>query len=291
MLDHHPEIAFLFESDFLVLHVGEQGSWPDLHEYRPWLACDQGFREAGLSIDPSLDYPGLVNDLLLQKRNRDGKSVVGATVHFDFHKLRFIWPKARYIHLIRDGRDVARSCIGMGWSGNVWTAVERWIEAERRWEALAPQLDEDQWIDVHYEKLVRQPEQELTRICEFAGVKYDEAMLHYPRKTTYSAPDAALATQWETKLRPFEVRLVESRIRSMLSARDYEASGYSELNVPPAGRAVLRAHDRAFRAAFRVRRFGPLLVVADAIARRLRMERAQQWVGQRMQAIGERHKK
>jgi hypothetical protein len=61
-------------------------------------------------------------------------------VHRHYDRLLRLWPEARFIHLVRDPRDVASSCIGMGWAGNVWTGVTRWIEAERLWDEVRGDL-------------------------------------------------------------------------------------------------------------------------------------------------------
>ena len=98
MLDHHPEIAFEKEFDFVVTQVSDAGEFPSPHDYVEWIATVRG---ANYAIDRSLDYRELVNDFLHQKQAASGgKPHVGATVHRNFDRLRFLWPDARYIHLI-----------------------------------------------------------------------------------------------------------------------------------------------------------------------------------------------
>ena len=122
MLDHHPEIAFEKEFDFVVSKVSETGAFPQVDAYLEWLAT---VRAADYAIDRSLDYRSLVTDFLRQKQAASGgKPRVGATVHRDFDRLRFIWPDARYIHLVRDPRDVSRSVVQKGWAGNVYQGSE-----------------------------------------------------------------------------------------------------------------------------------------------------------------------
>ena len=122
-----------------------------------------------------------MNDFLRQKRvSSGGKPHVGATVHRNFDRLRFLWPDAQYIHLIRDPRDVARSVLQKGWAGNIYQASEFWIQAENCWDSLVTQLSSDQAIQIHYEDLVRRNEVVLTEICRFVGVDYSQKMLDYP---------------------------------------------------------------------------------------------------------------
>jgi len=169
MLGSHPKIAWCNEFEYAVDRISQSGDWPNLDEYYEWLASHRIFLATGFEIDRSLTYPQLVNSFLVQKRDLEHKPIVGATVHRHFDRLLRIWPDARFIHLLRDGRDVARSCIGMGWAGNVWTGVGRWIEAECLWEQLSQIIPAERKIEVTYETLISEPVNTLTRLCEFIG--------------------------------------------------------------------------------------------------------------------------
>ena len=77
---------------------------------------------------------------------------------------------------MRDGRDVARSVVEMGWAGNAWAGCSPWIEAERLWERLSGELPPDRQLSVRFEALITNPVEVLTGICKFCRVAYDEAM-------------------------------------------------------------------------------------------------------------------
>ncbi len=285
MLDHHPLLAFFFEFEYAVEKMPDHEGWPDLHEYREFLRQDRIFQAAKVVIDAELDYPRLIDSFLRQKQDRDGKPLVGATVHHHFDRLLRIWPDARFIHIVRDGRDVARSSIEMGWAGNIYTAVERWIEAELLWSKVRSQLPADRSIEIRYEALVSAPQTTLTRVCEFLGVPYDSAMLDYPAHTTYGPPSPKAAGQWKSKLSPNEVRLAEARIGDMLIERGYELSGYPPLEVSPAMARRLQIHSRYNCLKFRRKRFGTGLVLADWVTRRCGPRSMQRRVKERINAI------
>ena len=179
MLDHHPQIAFFCEFEYAVQKVPDSQGWPELSQYYEFLETNRIFEAGQLTIDKGLDYRHLIDSFLRQKRDRDGKPLVGATVHYQFDRLLRIWPDARFIHICRDGRDVGRSVIEMGWAGNMYTAVQRWMEAEEVWSGMRRELSANRYIDIRYEVLVTEPEATLTRLCEFIGVPYDPAMLDY----------------------------------------------------------------------------------------------------------------
>lgn len=284
MLDHHPEIAWCSEFEYSVDKIGDGDGFPEMAGYLAWLERDRIFRLHGWQIDPNLDYPRLMDSFLRQKLGR--KAVIGATVHRYFPRLLKIWPQARFVYLLRDGRDVGRSSIGMGWAGNMWTAMDRWVTAEELWRQLRASLGQDRWIEVRYEELIAEPTQTLTHICRFLGVDFDEAIFDYVYTTqSYGLPDPKLAQQWRKKLSPEEIRLAEVKAGVLLRARGYELSGLPPLEVTPAMERKLRRQDRRERVKFRVNKFGPWLVLGETISRRLRIDTLQHYCALRMDRI------
>jgi hypothetical protein len=268
MLNHHPQIAF-FNCYFAVEVMPDEGGWPDMDKYLDYLATDRLFSGSNLVIDRSLDYPHLVNSFLRQKQVESGKPLVGGKIRDHFHRLLRIWPDARFIHLIRDGRDVARSLIEMGWVGNMLTAGEYWLNAERQWEKLSQLISPSRWTELRYEDLVKDPNAILSRVCEFMGVAFHPAMLDYPKNSNYGPPSPKMIGQWKRKLRPRDVQLAESLIGDMLVERGYELSGFPALRVRPPTDWSLRLQDKWYRARFKCRRYGTGLYLACFLARRL----------------------
>jgi O-antigen/teichoic acid export membrane protein len=274
MLDHHPQIAFEKEIDFVVTEVSDAGELPSLESYVEWIATAPG--ADAVAVDRSLPgYPELVNDFLLQKQAASGaKPHVGATVHRNFDRLRFLWPNARYIHLVRDPRDVARSVVQKGWAGNPYQGAEFWVNAEACWDALITHLSGDQFIEVSYEDLILRTREVLDEVCRFIGVDYSEAMLDYERDAPqYPQPDPRLVGQWRTKLSPADVGLVEVRTSPTMESRGYARSGHPQPRVGPARHhsLLLAARLREFGA--RVGTFGPRVVAMDVAGRRLGLKR------------------
>jgi hypothetical protein len=285
MLDRHPQIAWCSESEYMVDCISDAGNFPNLAEYYEWLETQRIFMKNGFEIDRSLTFPQLLNDFLRQRLERTGKPIIGATVHRHFDRLLKIWPDAYFIHIIRDGRDVASSCIGMGWAGNVWTGIDRWIDAESLWERLKEDVPAQRRIEVQYERLIRDPAKELTAVCDFIGIPYDPLMLTYPQTTTYSFPDPKLIEQWRYKLSREEIRLIESRISDMLVKRGYELSGLSPLQVTASRRWQLRLQDWWARWVFRIKRYGLALFLLDYLSRRLRLRQWQKRIKLQLNAI------
>lgn len=291
MLSHHPQIAWCNEFEYTVDRIPDGDDWPHLEDYYQWLETHRIFQATGFTIDRRLSYPQLVNSFLLQKQNQESKSLIGATVHRHFDKLLRIWSDARFIHIVRDGRDVARSCIGMGWAGNVWTGVEGWIEVEQLWTQLKDMIPGERRTEVNYETLISEPTKTLTRLCEFIDVPYDEAMLSYAQNTTFDLPDPKLIQQWRRKLSEDEIQLVESRIADRLVERGYELSGLPPLEVTPARARSLRFQDWYARVKFRVKRQGLPLFLAEYFSRKLEIKQWHKRVKLKLNAIEKRYLK
>jgi len=94
--------------------------------------------------------------------------------HMD--KLAVLFPLARFIHVIRDGRDSAAS-FNRRWYRTPELTLFRWKKVvsagHRQGEAMGPQ----RYMEVRYEDLTTHPELWLKKICEFIEVPYDEAVL------------------------------------------------------------------------------------------------------------------
>lgn len=291
MLDHHPEITVIPEFEYVVDLLAERETWPSLEQFYSHLQSDRIFLDQKFTINPDLDYPALVNSFLIQQRIREEKQHVLSVVHRNFDQLKLIWPSARYIHIIRDPRDVARSCIHMGWAGNVWTGVERWIDAEKQWVKLKPELSASTYLDLKEEYLIEDPVKVLNDVCSFIGVPYDSQMLGYNLSTTYSKPDPSLIYQWKRKLTSKEVQLVESRTGGMLIESGYTPSGLPKIHPSFLHRIFLKVQDKISRLKYRLNYMGLKLFIFDFLSRRLHIKLWQDKLKPQLLEIGHKRVK
>jgi hypothetical protein len=288
-LNSHPQLAWSREFEYAVDRISHDGACPDLSEYRDWLSTHRIFRSTGYRIRKELSYPDLVRDFLEQQRKAEGKPRVGATLHRNFDRCLALWPNARFVHLVRDPRDVARSVVGMGWAGNTWTGVTGWLEAESLWKRMRSELSAERWIDVRYEDFVRRPEGELRRICALLSLPYDPAMLDFHLSSSYQRPDPRLLEQWKHHASRREIQWVESRAASLMAASGYELSRVGGAHPGPVRLRLLDIHDYWRRALFRVRRNGLCLSIADWIARPLGVRPWKRSLRLKLNAIEARH--
>mgnify|MGYP001793069280 FL=1 len=200
MLDHHPHIAFGSGFDYSIYGLDSHGRLMNLVDYYRWIQTDRNFLAQRPRIDRRLTYHQLVNSFLKQFQRDSQKPTIGATIHTHFDRLLQIWPEASFIHIVRDGRDVSRSCMAMGWAGDGWHGAERWIKAEKLWDKVTQQVPEHRRYEVRFESLIEDTVNTLDGVCQFMGHRYHPDMMDYAKDSGYSLPDGRLVNQWQHKL-------------------------------------------------------------------------------------------
>ncbi len=244
--------------------------FPDITTYHNIIENDRMMQDLAFTVDKDLDYESLVKSFLTQIYERKPARVVGSTIHSRFDLIHKIWPNARYIHLIRDPRDVARSCIGMGWVGNVYAGTEIWLEAEERWDKIVGDLNTNSYIELRYEDLVTDPTKELSEICAFLGVSFDERMLDIDKVSTYARPDPKYKEQWKHKLSDAEILSVECQCANLMLKRGYELNFKDQSDYPGTIKKIFyRVESRFKRILFNIDRYGFILWLSYVILKRL----------------------
>lgn len=105
--------------------------------------------------------------------------------------LRKLMPNSNFIHILRDGRDVALSTVAkkgtffsdttLGYEfGNLTfaNALRRWMVWEQRASKVLKRIPK-RVHSVRYEDLVASPESELRDLCTFLGQEFEPSMLAY----------------------------------------------------------------------------------------------------------------
>lgn len=105
-----------------------------------------------------------------------------------------VFPAGKFIHVVRDARDVYVSMREARWfEGNTRRIARYWsgmtLDALRG-RALGP----GRYLEIHYEALVSTTEQVLREVCAFLGVAFEEGMLQF-----YQTADQETAP-WEQSL-------------------------------------------------------------------------------------------
>lgn len=167
-------------------------------------------------------------------------------------------PEARFVHLIRDGRDVALSQSERAINEQPPPAEQaaRWVKRIRKSREQAAELSGPRYVEARYEDLVREPEPTLRRICEFVDLPWDGAMLHYHERAaerlgemagelratddghakqeagyrianhapTTKPPDPSKLDKWRREMAPADLAAYEEAAEPMLTELGYEVS-------------------------------------------------------------------
>jgi hypothetical protein len=263
LLDAHPSLAMTPETHWLPGAIQILAHSPEkIAEARVHIANEPCWRDMGVS-DDRLDSIVERHDLLRPAdtlraiyrtyADRFGAAFVGdKTPLHNLHMLDIanLLPEARFIHLIRDGRDVAVSYRDL-WFGpgcDVKAAALLWMWRIRETRQQAQFLPH--YLEVSYEELVSRPQQALRRIAEFIEVPYDPAQLgahagaserlaelqdvvrpggeviqadrrRSIHALTSSPPDPTRIGRWKTLMTPDEIEIFEGIAGDMLSDLGY----------------------------------------------------------------------
>jgi hypothetical protein len=106
---------------------------------------------------------------------RDGRAVVAERTPLHVNHIPLIdevYPEARFIHIIRDGRDVARSIVRQEWGPNtVAEAASEWRDSVSNGrDAARGTLSPERYREVRYEALLADPEPEIAALYAFIGL-------------------------------------------------------------------------------------------------------------------------
>ncbi|MFC1452060.1 sulfotransferase [Verrucomicrobiota bacterium] len=124
------------------------------------------------------------------------------------NEIRELFPRARFIHMLRDGRDVVRSLLEINppVCGNMREAARRWVVFVRM-ARLFGDRHPNQYLEVRYEDLVTDPGSQIERICRFLGLELQRSMLQHHRLDAGLA-DVGRAQHLKGALEPIHARSV-----------------------------------------------------------------------------------
>lgn len=138
-------------------------------------------RTTAACIDGFEDRCRLIRSLGELRRQEQGARLWGLKIQRLIANGRFVqqWSDAFFIHIVRDGRDVAASHLR---SGRQW-AYQQVVEAARGWvdvvEGARRVLPGDRSIEVRYEDLVADPRGVVGEVLVRLGLRWDDAVLHH----------------------------------------------------------------------------------------------------------------
>jgi LPS sulfotransferase NodH len=149
-------------------------------------------------------------------------------------------PEALFIHIIRDGRDVALSYARQGWARNLpWDRGQEllvsalyWAWTVRHGRRSGAALGAE-YMEVRYEGLVGDPRKTLAGVGQFIGQELDYDRIQKVGIGSVSKPNSSFSAEqgfnpvgrWQEKMGPEQLAAMEGLIGDLLQELDYPLAG------------------------------------------------------------------
>lgn len=199
-------------------------------------------REELLGGLPRGDYARLVERFHRRYAHHAGKDCWGCIdidTLYEMDQANAWFPEARFVHIVRDVRDVALSHRTYPYgASNDAECAEQWARDVHANVKMGAILGARRYRVVRYEDLILAPEATLAGICDFIGLPYSPQMLDYPRATAAkvpedrrwlwplldSAPVAANVYKWKTHMGGAARTVCERIARPLLENFGYDVT-------------------------------------------------------------------
>jgi hypothetical protein len=183
------------------------------------------------------NFGGIVDAVLSSWADLNGKKRWGEKTPrhlFHWKPILSYFPNSKVIHILRDGRDVATSWIDSRFGPKTYfRAAKEWIKFLKEIENLKKEINENNFYEIKYEKLISDTERELKKICSFVEEDYESQMLYfYENKSPYPTDKINLQNlqkpiiannkgKWQTRLSKKELYYFESIAGEYLEKYNY----------------------------------------------------------------------
>lgn len=148
--------------------------------------------------------------------------------------LHRLFPDARFIHIIRDGRDVFDS----------WRKIDKtksnpavisldWAYKEKSINTAFDKLPDDKKLSVKYEDLINSPGQMIKKLCNFLEIPFEHNMLEFYKSSKkyigghhsgliFNKINSDNSMKWKKALTESEIRIFTCLSRGLLRKYGYE---------------------------------------------------------------------
>jgi hypothetical protein len=194
MLDSHSQIAIPFES-FVLLDYAKRvkSDYNNLTEVEDKVnfldsilhgkgigEWDPKIEATDINIDLCTDYTSTIEQIFSAYAKKCGKNIWGdKTPSYtpNMHLLYQYFPNSKFIHIIRDGRDVAISNRQQVWGqSSLSLIIEDWKQVVSCTRKVGAVLG-DKYLELRFEDLITTPKDTLTRVLDFLNLPFENSVL------------------------------------------------------------------------------------------------------------------
>jgi hypothetical protein len=254
ILDSHPDMAIPGESHFIPEFVGHARRYGQRGAFL-WerflldLARHPRFRMWGLPEDrvltlfrqePPASFAAAFRRLYALFAEVRGKARYGDKTPAYVNRMPMLarlFPEASFIHLVRDGRDVALSRLDHPtMSASPLELAILWKRGVEKGRRAGRGLGPGRYLEIRYEDLVEEPEALTRSVCSFINLAFDPGMLRYHeradeiiRPTQHPRSHARIRLppigglrDWRTQMPPADVKTFDVVAGGLLEELGYE---------------------------------------------------------------------
>lgn len=167
-------------------------------------------------------YAGFAAIAEQMRKARVGNKDPGYTLHLPL--LHSLFPtSARYLNVMRDGRDVALSTMKMPWGPNsAYACAREWVVGCEAVAAFEDTPAPGRFLEIRYEDLLRRPEATCRTVETFLGVDLGDERRQRFVAVFEGNPKRDNHGKWRTRMGPQELRRFEAVAGSWLERKGYE---------------------------------------------------------------------
>jgi hypothetical protein len=202
MLNAHPKVSVPPESRFVVDlyrsdEVQVETFLEGLEAHPRWTTWDTPIEDvrAQLTGITTVSYPEAIEAAFMAyAQNRNKKRFGDKTPRYieDLPLLARLWPDAKFVHLVRDGREVALSYADVPFGpSTVAKAAALWKARVKLGMEQGRPLGTARYVELRYERLLVNPQEEAEGLCSFLDLEFDSAMLDYSERARSEVLDRA----------------------------------------------------------------------------------------------------
>lgn len=254
IFDSHPDLAMTHEAHFVAPMAQRRSRYEedgfnadrfvsDLYQNSNFVrqGLERGDVRSRLDADGVADFPDAVRSvfrLYAAERGKDlfGDKTPGYVNHIGL--LGRLFPEAQFVHIIRDGRDVALGYLDRDEWGpsTVAEAALYWRSRVSRGRSGGAAVGPSRYLEVRYEDLVEAPEKTTRHVCDFLGLDFHDDMLRFHERgaefiAASNTPEAFGGLtkpvtkgmrDWRTQMAQADVALFETIAGDLLSSLGYD---------------------------------------------------------------------
>lgn len=184
------------ETHFITKYYEKLGDYGDLSNPRSFarlvrdIASERPIQQWHKEIDPDslyrkmggdFSYSNLINHLMMVRTpDNEALSWGDKTPHYigKLEYLMALFPEARYVFIVRDGRDVCLSLLEKPWGpNNVFACADYWRDLNSKNAEIEQLKSQGRLQAIKYEDLMVDPKAVLSRLYEFLETDIDEEEL------------------------------------------------------------------------------------------------------------------